>query len=61
MADDLTLPPKLLRVELRIAASDLRAMREASVRARQNLSEWIRHTCAERMAREKETKEPKKR
>jgi hypothetical protein len=52
MVEDPQLPLKLLRVELRIASSDLRAWREAAVREKQKLSEWIRRACDERMARE---------
>jgi len=46
------LPPKLSRVELRAAASDLRAWQEAAVREKQTLSEWIRRACDERMAKD---------
>lgn len=56
MTEELQLPPKLLRVELRIAASDLRAWREAAVREKQKLSEWIRRACDERMTKEREAR-----
>jgi hypothetical protein len=52
MSDDPQLPPKLSRIDLRIAPSDLRAWREAAVREKQKLSEWIRRACDERVARE---------
>ena len=52
MTEEPQLPPKLARVELRIAASELRSWREAAVREKQKLSEWIRRACDERMARE---------
>jgi hypothetical protein len=52
MTEDPQLPPKLSRVELRIATTDLRAWREAAVREKQKLSEWIRRACDERMERE---------
>lgn len=52
MTDEPHLPPKLLRVELRIAASDLRAWRATAVREKQKLSEWIRRACDEHMAKE---------
>jgi len=60
MTDDPQLPPKVSRVELRIARSDLRSWREAAVREKQKLSEWIRRACDEYMTRET-VKEPKKR
>ncbi len=50
------LPLKLLRVELRIASTDLRAWRKAAVLEKQKLSEWIRRACDERMAKERETR-----
>lgn len=53
MPDDPTLPPKLSRVELRIAHADLRTWREAAVRAKQKLSDWIRRACDERIASER--------
>jgi hypothetical protein len=57
-AEPPSLPPKSMRVDLRVANADLRAWREAAVRAKQNLSEWIRQTCDAAIAA---TKEPKKR
>lgn len=54
MTDDPQLPPKLSRVELRIAKSDLRAWREAAVREKQKLSEWIRCACDEYMTKQQE-------
>lgn len=56
MVDEPQLPPKLSRVELRIARSDLRAWREAAVREKQKLSEWIRCACDEWMAKEKDAR-----
>jgi hypothetical protein len=52
VSEDPQLPPKLSRVELRIATSDLRVWREAAVREKQKLSEWIRRACDERVERE---------
>jgi hypothetical protein len=52
LPSDQELPRKDERVELRIIESDLRAWRVSAVRAKQKLSEWIRHTCDERVARE---------
>lgn len=52
MVNEPQLDPKLLRVELRIAAPDLRAWREAAVREKQKLSEWIRRACDERIAKD---------
>jgi hypothetical protein len=46
------LPKKLVHLDLRVAESDRDAWREASVRAKQNLSEWVRVACDERLARE---------
>jgi len=39
------LPPKLARLQLRVARGDLRVWREAAVREKQKLSEWIRRAC----------------
>jgi hypothetical protein len=56
MPDGPQLPPKLFRVELRIARSDLHAWREAAVREKQKLSEWIRCACDEYMAKSREVR-----
>lgn len=61
MEDAPQLPLKLLRVELRIALTDLRAWREAAVREKQKLSEWIRCACDEHLMREALARELKKR
>lgn len=50
MADTPTLPPKVARIHLRIADSDVSAWREAAVKEKQTLSEWIRRACDERVA-----------
>lgn len=55
------LPPKLARLQLRVARGDLRVWREAAVREKQKLSEWIRRACDERAAnaaKEKNRKSP---
>jgi len=57
MPEDPQLPPKESRVELRISPEDLRAWREAAVREKKKLSEWIRCACDERIAREAAAKE----
>jgi hypothetical protein len=54
LADMDELPPKLARLQLRIARSDLRVWREAAVREKQKLSEWIRRACDVYVATTKE-------
>jgi hypothetical protein len=49
--DDLQLPHKLKRIDLRATEDDLRAWRAQAVRAKQKLSEWIRCACDAQLAR----------
>jgi len=54
MDDPSKLPPKIERLQLRIARGDLRVWREAAVREKQKLSEWIRRACDAYVATAKE-------
>ena len=51
MADELQLPPKLSRIDLRATDSDLRAWRAQATREKQKLSEWIRRACDAQLVR----------
>jgi uncharacterized protein (DUF1778 family) len=39
------LPLKLSRLEIRVSPADRRTWRQAAVREKQKLSEWVRRAC----------------